>query len=400
MKKIREFVVMGSIAMLLISCSTSQPSGNTINPGGNTIQENVLYEDVVFEDEIVENQLYEIYLQEKLMVENVIKEALQEEDLIEEVYLLETFYIPADDPYRYYDGAAGMAVFGDNLDINSLIIKGAIGAGCILTIAVISILSFTSPVSVAVITLAKNALPYAIKGAAVGTIMGAGIGATLGTTDAIDSSGRITALTTLALSTAALIVAIVTFPVGGAALALAVGITAIVGSSLGLVVSGVETYKAFTRTDKIDVNLENLNWDKLGYTIAEKAIGGAANGFVVGAVSGAVLGVAKSFQKVNGKMVLLDNSTFDPNYVDSLGRTNIERMEAGLAPIGKDGYPVNIHHLDQTNNGAVVEMQQTVHRSNYFTIHSNTGQYPSNIDRPEFNAWRVLYWIWRATNFI
>lgn len=400
MKKFFEFIIIVLLVFSLFACSENQGSGNIIDPNGNTIKENYIYEDVIFEDEKIEDQIYEIYIQEKLLVESVIKNALLEEDIIEEVLLLETFYIPIDDPYKYYDGAAGMAVFGDNLDIDSLIKKGAIGAGCILTIAVVSVAPFTSPISVAVITVAKNALPYAIKGATVGTIMGAGIGAGLGFTDVIDSSGRITALTSLGLSTAFLIVAIINPPLAGTAFALWGAITAITASSAGLVYSGINAYNVFTRTDEIDLNAQKLNWEKLGYTIAERSIGGAADGFVIGAVSGAVLGAAKSFYKVNGKMVLVDNSTFDPTYVDSLGRSNLERMSAGLAPIGKDGYPVNIHHLDQSNNGAVVEMQQSVHRSNYYKIHSNTGQYPSEIDRPSFNIWRNQYWMWRATTFI
>ena len=98
-------------------------------------------------------------------------------------------------------------------------------------------------------------------------------------------------------------------------------------------------------------------------------------------------------------MVLVDYNSFDPAYVDPLGRTNIERMEAGLAPIGYDGYSVEIHHLDQSDTGAVVEMMSSVHKSNYYEIHSNTGQYPSAIDRPAFNTWRNLYWKWRSTTF-
>ena len=33
---------------------------------------------------------------------------------------------------------------------------------------------------------------------------------------------------------------------------------------------------------------------------------------------------------VNGKTVTMDNSIFDPNFVDRQGRTNIQRMEQGL----------------------------------------------------------------------
>ena len=48
----------------------------------------------------------------------------------------------------------------------------------------------------------------------------------------------------------------------------------------------------------------------------------------------------KSGQKtvtVNGKTVVTDNKTFDPDFIDSQGRTNAQRMKQGLAPIGTDG---------------------------------------------------------------
>lgn len=106
----------------------------------------------------------------------------------------------------------------------------------------------------------------------------------------------------------------------------------------------------------------------------------------------------KKTVEVNGKTVTMDNSTFDPNYVDSKGRSNLQRMEQGLAPIGTDGKSVHIHHVDQTNNGPVVEITATQHQQNYSFLHSNTGQAPSKIDRNEFNSWRSSYWKWRSGN--
>ncbi len=101
---------------------------------------------------------------------------------------------------------------------------------------------------------------------------------------------------------------------------------------------------------------------------------------------------------VNGKTVTMDNSTFDPNFVDRQGRTNIQRMEQGLAPIGIDGKSVNIHHIDQTNNGPVMEITATQHQQNYSNLHTNMGQVPSQINRIEFNSWRREYWEWRSNN--
>lgn len=384
---------------MLISCSDGFGSVNPIsNPSINNLEERKIYEDILFEDEIIEEQLYEIYLTEKVYVENIIKQTLIEEDIIREILVLETFYIPSDDPYKYYDGAAGKSLFGENLNLNELIIKGAVGAGAILTIAVVSLLAYSNPVSVAIITVAKNVLPYVIKGAAVGTLIGAGTGAAVGTTDALDASGRSTALLMLGLATASLILAILVPPLGAGTFAILGKVFLITTASIGLISSGVEAYKTFTRTTAFDIELQNLNWEKMGYTIAEKAVQGAANGFVTGVVAGTLVGLSKSFVRVNGKTVLVDNSTFDPDFIDGNGFSNRERMASGLAPIGNDGYPVNLHHLDQTNNGSVVEMTQSIHRQNYFKIHTNTGEYPSLIDRPSFTAWRNSYWRWRSAN--
>ena len=55
-----------------------------------------------------------------------------------------------------------------------------------------------------------------------------------------------------------------------------------------------------------------------------------------------------------GKLVAQRNSTFFPNIKDALGRTNRERMKQGLAPIGKDGKAVELHHLKQKNDGICV----------------------------------------------
>ncbi len=101
---------------------------------------------------------------------------------------------------------------------------------------------------------------------------------------------------------------------------------------------------------------------------------------------------------VNGKKVIRDNGTFDPEAIDKQGRTNIQRMEPGLAPIGTDGKSVNIHHIDQTDTGPVKEITATEHQKSYSILHENTGQLPSNINRGEFNKWHKGYWEWRSNN--
>ena len=101
---------------------------------------------------------------------------------------------------------------------------------------------------------------------------------------------------------------------------------------------------------------------------------------------------------VNGKTVTMDKNTFDPGFVDKQGRTNTQRMEQGLAPIGTDGKSVNIHHIDQTDNRPVMEITATEHQQNYSKLHTNIGQAPSKINRSKFNKWRREYWKWRSNN--
>lgn len=106
----------------------------------------------------------------------------------------------------------------------------------------------------------------------------------------------------------------------------------------------------------------------------------------------------KKTVEVNGKKVIVDDNTFDPNLIDKQGRTNIQRMEQGLAPIGTDGKSVNIHHMDQTDDGTVMEIIATEHQQRYNELHTNIGQSPSLIDRKKFNKWRKGYWKWRSND--
>lgn len=100
-----------------------------------------------------------------------------------------------------------------------------------------------------------------------------------------------------------------------------------------------------------------------------------------------------------GAKVIKDDKIIDPKQVDSRGRSNKERMEKGLAPVGPDGKPVNLHHVDQTMDGPIKEMTTTNHQQNYATLHTNTGGSPSNIDRAAFDKWRITYWKERALDF-
>jgi hypothetical protein len=77
---------------------------------------------------------------------------------------------------------------------------------------------------------------------------------------------------------------------------------------------------------------------------------------------------------------------------DSRGRSNAERMERGLAPIGPDGKALELHHTTQRHDGAVAEVTNEFHKRYSRELHINPNTVPSGIDRREFDAWRRRYW--------
>ncbi|WP_371923328.1 HNH/ENDO VII family nuclease [Bartonella sp. B1098] len=79
--------------------------------------------------------------------------------------------------------------------------------------------------------------------------------------------------------------------------------------------------------------------------------------------------------------------------------TNVERMEAGRAPIGHDGESVELHHLSQTPEGAIAEISHEFHNQYSSVIHNNPQKHQSLIDRKKFDKWREEYWKERAKGY-
>ena len=97
------------------------------------------------------------------------------------------------------------------------------------------------------------------------------------------------------------------------------------------------------------------------------------------------------------KLVAQRNSTFSSYAKDALGRTNIERMKQGLAPIGRDGKAVELHHLKQKDNGLIIELTNREHNENSKILHRYKKE--SEIDRNAFNKFKKDYWKERAKDF-
>ncbi len=108
----------------------------------------------------------------------------------------------------------------------------------------------------------------------------------------------------------------------------------------------------------------------------------------------------KNEVEFNGNKVYQRDDLIDPNLTDAFGRTNVDRMKKGLAPIGPDGKSMELHHMTQRQSGSIAEVTKTFHNSNYSTIHINMGRMPSGINRKEFGKWRGSYWKNRANDFI
>ncbi|MFO0589031.1 MAG: RHS repeat-associated core domain-containing protein [Polyangiaceae bacterium] len=66
----------------------------------------------------------------------------------------------------------------------------------------------------------------------------------------------------------------------------------------------------------------------------------------------------------------------------------------GVAPTGKDGNPVELHHRGQAPDSPLDEMTRTEHRGegNFTKNHTNTGQEPSKIDRAAWKKEQRSYW--------
>lgn len=62
-----------------------------------------------------------------------------------------------------------------------------------------------------------------------------------------------------------------------------------------------------------------------------------------------------------------------------MGRSNLQRMEQRLAPLGSDGKSINLHHMIQTNDSAIAEVTASFHQTNSKVIHINPNTVPSGI---------------------
>ena len=90
-------------------------------------------------------------------------------------------------------------------------------------------------------------------------------------------------------------------------------------------------------------------------------------------------------QKVNGTLAYTQE--IDWNLVGDLndGRTNAERVIAGLAPLDEFGNSYELHHIGQMQNSPLAVLKSSQHKENYSILHKNTGSSASEVNHG--SAW-------------
>jgi filamentous hemagglutinin len=102
----------------------------------------------------------------------------------------------------------------------------------------------------------------------------------------------------------------------------------------------------------------------------------------------------RSYRFRQGRYVAQRDSTFDPWQINRDGRTNIERMLDGYAPLDREGNEVVLHHVMQRDSGPLIEMTEREH----WRIPISPGA--SQINRSEHGSFRRDYWRDRARDYL
>jgi hypothetical protein len=100
------------------------------------------------------------------------------------------------------------------------------------------------------------------------------------------------------------------------------------------------------------------------------------------------------YAEINGKPCLIRD--IDMTQKDEYGRTNKERMEQGLAPLDKNGNPIELHHIGQKPDSPLAELEREEHRGkgNDSVLHDKTKE--TEIDRAAFQKEKNEHWETRA----
>ena len=97
-----------------------------------------------------------------------------------------------------------------------------------------------------------------------------------------------------------------------------------------------------------------------------------------------------------GDKVCLVKPDIDWKQKDEMGRTNKERAEMGLAPLDKNGKPIELHHIGQKSDAPLAELTNEEHHSNGNDTILHDKSKPSEIDRAAFTIERADHWFERS----
>ena len=92
---------------------------------------------------------------------------------------------------------------------------------------------------------------------------------------------------------------------------------------------------------------------------------------------------------VNNKTALI-KTDIDLTKVDAKGRTNLERMQQGLAPQDSNGVSYELHHVGQKKEGTLAIMSQTEHDNP--AIHGFLEKTEAHAAGTNWNAERQAFW--------
>ena len=104
--------------------------------------------------------------------------------------------------------------------------------------------------------------------------------------------------------------------------------------------------------------------------------------------------IAKSagltYRFINGRAMLV--RSVDLNFTDEIGRTNLQRMQQGLAALDSNGVPYELHHIGQKMDSTLAMLTQSEHRlggnSSIWHLYEGT----SEIDRIAFAREKSEIW--------
>ncbi len=99
---------------------------------------------------------------------------------------------------------------------------------------------------------------------------------------------------------------------------------------------------------------------------------------------------------INDKPCLVQND-INPEQKDEFGRTNKERMEQGLAPLDKNGKPIELHHIGQKPDSPLAELTQEEHRGKGHDSVLHDKNKDTEIDRTAFSKEKADHWNTRST---